>query len=971
MGVEIEKFIARLDLNWLLKESETIRAYNKTKCWEIVTIPINVFLEILAKDIVSDISKNIDLGDKNAKCWVNFEDILNDRNLRFDKSFLLNCNEKDKLLLDAYKIQSFFLIYQSKNKIQLNFLRYLNKKIRFIEKSVTNKINSGIQMKLSKWKLGISIDDFNLAQDEIIKHLSVFLTFIYDYQVFLWDDVNFDNKLLLNKNSTIWDMSDILRILSNIHINKNISDKFRNYLEKIIKVLYISIKIFSYLNNIKYDKFLEKLDFKELKFWDLKLEVSSSFSDNDRLSLVKYCWLLLLLVSCIEEMGSMQINKIEEDAFWWLFSNEFLKKLKSSKLKDEFEKIESLDKKRVVLEIVSKKCKLFLCRKNIPFNKLFNYLVWDLSDEKYKSILKFFWENNIEYTEDEYLFILENDLENSLLIENKIFLEKTILWVEKGILLTNIKKLSNEDLDVLITVEDISEVNFLIKYFIEDKNNYKNYNKFVKIIENLKEDLSFLHRFADWYSELEELSKCEFIYIDLESFISEIKSTYKEYNFKEIIIRNKALLSWKNNNIDELNEYYILFNNLDNNILERLLTEIFLLERKYFDYINKVLLVFIWEKNDYEKLLNWWYIELIFKHKDLIDLLLEEDNNGYSLDYLLNEIDKEEWFIITKKNEPEDIYKWLTLYYTQEDIQIIKSKFNNKNDINFLIKIWKLLNGYRTSFIVWLSVNEYIETKTLENIFFVIHFFYQRNIKSFNRAKKIFDIALALNWETDRLEYIENNFENFIYIENPEEFKWVVLKYLKNGDKSIIEKFILDNKRKVNIVANNDLDNYILWVLNNWSDEEKEKLWKSLSKIVMHLLENFKQSILSSTVTWNSWVWTWRSTKLFKQYFLRVLLKKDDETYINYLHRIYKINWKEVIWLKLWADHWRMIIQNLYYSSLDCDYMFFEAFEKFWDIFERFEEIHSNLDIWNLLETSNRLLSEAIETFRREINILS
>jgi len=310
--------------------------------------------------------------------------------------------------------------------------------------------------------------------------------------------------------------------------------------------------------------------------------------------------------------------------------------------------------------------------------------------------------------------------------------------------------------------------------------------------------------------------------------------------------------------------------------------------------------------------------------------------------------------------------------YWEKNTKLLLKNFEDEDDLKYILKIWKILNWYKDDFVVWIINKKKKNTYNLENILLTFSFFHTKWIKWFYnyQIEEIFEIIINLKKDTNRINFINENFINSKKIKNPEIFKQAILKYLETWDKKIITIYIKENSNKIDIVANNDLDSFIVNIVKNGSDNKKKKLARELFKIINIIIENFDAGILSSTMNKSSWQWTGRATNLFRQYLIRPLLKQQTESYINYINRIHIINWKEIINSRKAEDSWRKKTSNAQDSVADINYLFFEALENFKGALINYEKINNwNVEISNLLNTFSNILNTSVKKFKKENSI--
>jgi hypothetical protein len=172
------------------------------------------------------------------------------------------------------------------------------------------------------------------------------------------------------------------------------------------------------------------------------------------------------------------------------------------------------------------------------------------------------------------------------------------------------------------------------------------------------------------------------------------------------------------------------------------------------------------------------------------------------------------------------------------------------------------------------------------------------------------------------------------------EFKWIVLKYIKNNKQTIIDDYLAKEKPK-EVEVKNNYDRELLKILEEWDEEKINELWKKIEKMINALISLFSPRRTSSMKHNNTGRWSWTFTEIIDNYFIRRLKKEENESYPNYIERIYTFSWLNI---------------NNFYNKNDLDrekQLVIESIEKntFWKqyLFENLENLR-----WIILDVSNR-----------------
>ena len=137
----------------------------------------------------------------------------------------------------------------------------------------------------------------------------------------------------------------------------------------------------------------------------------------------------------------------------------------------------------------------------------------------------------------------------------------------------------------------------------------------------------------------------------------------------------------------------------------------------------------------------------------------------------------------------DEVWRWIYKKFSKEG--------NTSDIIQLSLRIGKRLNGYGIIFWQWCIEEENLTSGTLENIFSFFHFLFslkEKKITEFNDILKVFNFLALI--ETDeckrRIRILYQEFiESWKVVEAKfDQFKAIVLRYMKNGDEKIIENFL-------------------------------------------------------------------------------------------------------------------------------------------------------------------------------------
>lgn len=755
----------------------------------------------------------------------------------------------------------------------------------------------------------INIKDIELLQSNVITHINKLALFLKKFSAYLWRDIFSDKKqLILDENTfTLKGMDLLFDAYFVLYSYKKLDNELLEHIRSIMEIIYIMQKVLIYINS---SSLLNEI-------W-----TPGPISYGQEQKLLWLFALLRLLINKEKELSSTSIDKKFLLSITWLdsISNDLVKDFWNSVFIDDLKSIEEKKRNKIVSALLV--WPKFLLRLKKLDNQLYNYLKL-LDNDKLDKVIKFFINNKIEFTQEQFLFIFENNLCESKIVTKKEWLEKAKTLFDNWILIENIKKLNCEQFEILYFEKEINNTKNLVNLFLDDPWKHNEYQLFLEEKELLREKLKFIHKSVSWYEELLNLINSDFTdFNNSKDYVQKINQLFLDNDLHNIYERNKKLLALENCNIEQLDELYLLFQWLDDRTLWKLLFKIFKLTWEEIIYLKRFFYKFRWEKKDYDYLLINKFIEKIFKTKELIDMYIE-DVKWYSLAYIIWEIKNEintqntKFFLDSKNN-------YIQQDLSEEDIYL-SDRFKNSDELVIAKKIFQWLNWYKKDFIAWIKTKKEINYIQLKNMYDLMNFFTTRWIKSFSNIKMYFKLCYDL-WENiSCLEFINNTFLNIQKFDKTEEIKYHILEYLKTWDSKILLDYCDKIIKLSNTNANNSLDEILLSEYNEWNVEKINIFWYELSQIIENIYDKLNPKILSSTINKTSWTWTWSSTNAFRKIFIAELLLKQWESYFDYFKRIFTINWRDIAELSLPDELNRKMFETFYNSSLDQSYIFFEA----------------------------------------------
>lgn len=886
-------------------------------------LTLSEFLEekisLIKKDILKK-PKNIEKEDFN---W-GFNWIISLKIRNWDETkFLIDNN-----LLNSLNVSFiiFFANYSTlyhilKEKITHKFINYINKDITW-----------DIILKEQK--------DFIIIIQNLFSFLDKYSSFIFNSEL----NTKLNLWIFLDKDDlTLDDLDSISEILRTIASEKTINPKVKDYIFDFIEVIHY------FSRSIKYIK-AEEFNSKE----------------SDKLSL------LAILTYSFKAKLRIKNRNIEvellSDIIWEKTNSDFSNKFWESNIKNDLEnnKKEIRDKVLIILNLRND------LLHSSSENELYSYLI-NQDKSKLDIIINFLKSSNEQFKHSDLLFIFKNDLEKSFLSQKKERIEKVIFREENWITIDELKNIDCFQFEVLFCIQPVLEVRRLVDKILwsNDIDIWNDYLLFLEEKKTLEENLDFLHGSFIWYKEYIELINLDFNKFNSgKQYLSIVNNTYKKYNIEETIKRNKWLLSLYDCDIDELDTYYLTFDFLEEEMKYELLEGM----SSNISYLKNIFWNHEYNDIDIVRINKWWYLKKIVRNQELVGLLIEFDVE-ITIKEILDEIDVEEGrvpVIIKEGGNSNVIKKDLITIYWESEYKMISEIGLPTKWLEYLAKIWKLLNWNKYLFVIWLKTIQTIEIYNLENIFTSIFFLSKKWVFVFENINGFFNLCKKLPEKSEEITFLYKKFRDIWDIKDTKAFGRIIIMYLRTKDKTIIENYINDIN-KWDLSPKNLMDLELKRIFYEWEIDEKNKLGENLALFVNKLLNELTPISLSSTKNLNSWIWTGTATRRLRKYYLKWLSIKRWEDYIEYLERVFIINWQKISPLTLHEISWSFRLKTLFDVWTNEHNFFFEAFERFWGIISAYKEklkIHNDeVDISNLLSRFNEIYLDLIEDFKKSNKI--
>ncbi len=677
---------------------------------------------------------------------------------------------------------------------------------------------------------------------------------------------------------------------------------------------------------------------------------------------------------------------------------EIIEKFWNSKIIREIYKINNIEEKRKITEIVFLEEKRFMGENEIQSPKLYNN--FSKNTGQLEKIKTFFKNNNTNLlTENDLIFIFENDLfeekiiteeesskQSSETIEN---IKKTIdiLWNN---IVEEIKKIDLENLKKIFAISYIFDNKEKLKVLLKNPEKIDDFLELERLKKNLKDDLIFLDKEKWYYKELEKLLDEK----SKENFNKELISIYSKNNLKNLIYKNKEILieykedekgyfveflhflrrkignirteeqiefkknkknNWDKKDVKNTEKKY---NRNQKEKLEYILIEIFKGENEGIDIIVEILEKIIFEKDVSLEKIEDYFKDIVKYDRELINELLWE-NKWITL--------KKLYSLINTERILENYRTKMKDFYDDDEIKIILDiSKNNTKKLELFLNIWKILNKEnKENFLLLIDKN--IQVKDLQNLYNIFNILKRYNLTEINLLYFLEKLDLENKELVDNINILYKTFKN-IKIEfqnwNKQAFVEDLQKFLEDWNNKIINKYI--EQVWIQIKLENELDKNLVVVLNKNIEEEIEKTVNQIEKLLSNIFEKFHTSKTSSTKalklssTSNFWTWSWSYTRKIRKV-LNILKKQSWEKNIDYLNRIKIINFHTFYDNSFITDNQ---VSNIINNSENKNLGFFDALDNFSrNVIDKIK-IHNSEDITKLSSYFDGIIKEELKKIK-------
>lgn len=529
--------------------------------------------------------------------------------------------------------------------------------------------------------------------------------------------------------------------------------------------------------------------------------------------------------------------------------------------------------------------KLFVHEKHIPYQKLFDRLNI-ISDTRRIKKIGLFLEISKKYkcSEDSLIDIVNTVLKYNRKIDTwdiELILSFISLWWKIEFLF----RIWFDTLRELKTYPFQKQKELFEQLTINP--NYFVHLKKIKIIDEFKEELSFLHEYEEWKMKWIEIINniSKYSVDDLKLNILTIKIYY---NLDEKMKWNKKI-----------------FHNNQENIWEKLL--LLDIGMNYFqDFDNKEdILIFIFSYTleeiniilDISAKIDFWKQINIKNFSSLIYLFLSKRTYMKNLNteekISVENISK----ILDSKTLQENIYTQLKHIYKKDLYEIIidlewwsVEKWEIEK-ISLIIDIWKKIDeNFKEDFILHI---ENLSNEDLKNTYEIITLFkfYKINILFFSEYldinKKYFFLSPLKNILTNE---VLNNINQKI------ELKKIIYEYLNSWNIQIVEKFISNIWNKTTTLSSkNEYDQNIIDIYLHGNSQEKDMLIKKITIFLTKFIADLHPIHTTSTRNMSFWPGSGTYTYVILNYILKKLVKNENESHNEYLQKILSLNVIDII----------------------------------------------------------------------------
>lgn len=728
-------------------------------------------------------------------------------------------------------------------------------------------------------------------------------------------------KLFHNLEIDIYNWININDLYKIINYYNSISNKKENgaILDSIIKFLLFQILLYLILFLANIEK-----DFKLVDKTSLDLKVIIKWYNK--------AWEDLMKLFYANHIPFISKFSDENKKYLLWLDNTKLAKISNSNL---FKTHDLNDINPILLKILIENHSIFLWKSEIKFENLYKIL-FNLSQNK----------NNNEILEKINLYLIDLFPLN-LSQESVIMLINNVINTWK---ILNIETINEVKWKTSTNIDDIIENLISNPDYIEEIRKKE-------LIAKITDDLKFIDDNNEWKNELTKLLKDPNIVSYDNLKISQL-SIYTKYNLDTIIAENKRILWNYENDLEKISILFLL-NNIFFNFNNKLWFYLILI-----DINNEILykLMDLFEKINIPEDIS------IENFKTLVNILLE--NEEFYSD-IINSEEKINFNDLKDLVNVEKLKNTLNLtlktLLSDDEISLIWRYTRNTKMLSEIITLLKKIpEALKLDLVIKLSLKVY-NLNDLKNLVSIIWYFNYINILS------LVNIAELFLWLDvfDRFIKLKNILTNKIILNftNIVELKDLIINFLKSWNIDTLNLSDSWENTSSNALLSNEIDLKIYDIFQNWTTEQKEKLWRIIWLLFRDLIQSLHPSIITSTSNSWFWPWSWSYIDYITSYIFKKLQKKSDESIDEYLYRILNINLKETIGLENINDingnyHLKVIFWLIEELS---NLWIVEVLELITSLFDKIQLNDSNTDLTNLKNHYSNTLSNELKKLKRSL----
>lgn len=728
-------------------------------------------------------------------------------------------------------------------------------------------------------------------------------------------------KLFHNLEIDIYNWININDLYKIINYYNSISNKKENgaILDSIIKFLLFQILLYLILFLANIEK-----DFKLVDKTSLDLKVIIKWYNK--------AWEDLMKLFYANHIPFISKFSDENKKYLLWLDNTKLAKISNSNL---FKTHDLNDINPILLKILIENHSIFLWKSEIKFENLYKIL-FNLSQNK----------NNNEILEKINLYLIDLFPLN-LSQESVIMLINNVINTWK---ILNIETINEVKWKTSTNIDDIIENLISNPDYIEEIRKKE-------LIAKITDDLKFIDDNNEWKNELTKLLKDPNIVSYDNLKISQL-SIYTKYNLDTIIAENKRILWNYENDLEKISILFLL-NNIFFNFNNKLWFYLILI-----DINNEILykLMDLFEKINIPEDIS------IENFKTLVNILLE--NEEFYSD-IINSEEKINFNDLKDLVNVEKLKNTLNLtlktLLSDDEISLIWRYTRNTKMLSEIITLLKKIpEALKLDLVIKLSLKVY-NLNDLKNLVSIIWYFNYINILSLVNIDELF---LWLD-VFDRFIKLKNILTNKIILNftNIVELKDLIINFLKSWNIDTLNLSDSWENTSSNALLSNEIDLKIYDIFQNWTTEQKEKLWRIIWLLFRDLIQSLHPSIITSTSNSWFWPWSWSYIDYITSYIFKKLQKKSDESIDEYLYRILNINLKETIGLENINDingnyHLKVIFWLIEELS---NLWIVEVLELITSLFDKIQLNDSNTDLTNLKNHYSNTLSNELKKLKRSL----